>query len=144
MSYKNSALLNVHRYKKAKWSHSGDSEKRSIGSNVSYKPSSASEISTGNSSSKEENIRGSSEIKLLKYANEQAQFENTLNKCNKRSNSHIYKLLNSKNRGCNVKVAVQGIGIISGEVVLNFDKIVALKHENIIVFINSDFIAAFY
>lgn len=111
---------------------------------MSYKPYSASEISTENSSSKEENIRGSSEIELLKYVNEQAQFENTLNKCNKISNSHIYKLLNSNNRGCNVKVAVQGIGIISGEVVLNFDKIVALKHENIIVFINSDFIAAFY
>lgn len=99
---------------------------------------------TRKSSSKEENIRTDSHMELLKYANKQSQLQSSVFNRNKKANNYIYNLLITKCRGCKVNVLIQGTGIISGEVVLNFDKILALKHENTIVFISAEFISAFY
>lgn len=130
--------------RKTKGRHSSHGEEISSKNYTGDKYSSISEISINENLSKENNIETDSHIQLIKYANRQSQSENNIHKCKKRNSSYIYNFLNYKNRGCRVNVIIQGIGIISGEVVLNFEGILALKHENTIVFINSTFISGFY
>lgn len=62
----------------------------------------------------------------------------------RKNNLTLYNILNTKYRGCHVNVLVEGAGVTSGEVVLNFDRVLALKNENIIVFINAEYILAFF
>ncbi len=88
--------------------------------------------------------KNDSQLELLKYAKKQSQLQDDSSKKNKKHNSHMLQVLNSSYRGCLVTVLIQGIGVISGEVVFNFDSILALKHESTIVFINSEMIVAFY
>ena len=65
---------------------------------------------------------------------------------NTKNDSHsIINLLNSKYKGCTITVMLKGVpGFITGEVVLNRDGVIALKHENIIVYINNQVISVFY
>lgn len=54
-------------------------------------------------------------------------------------------LLNNKYRGVNVSVVIRDLGVITGEVIFNFDSVVVLKlKNNITVFINKNAISGFY
>ncbi len=66
-------------------------------------------------------------------------------KNNKSDTRSLINLLNSKYKGCTVTVLLKGVpGFITGEVVLNQDGVIALKHEHIIVYINNQVISVFY
>lgn len=79
---------------------------------------------------------------LIEYVHKRNQ---TSSSRDKRKNSFsLFTILDTKYRGCFVNVLIEGAGIVSGEVVLNFDKVLALKNNNTIVFINAEYIVAFY
>jgi hypothetical protein len=126
-----------------------------------YSESSPKEITINNDNKTDTQLKNINKIDLIsqietpKTTNEalisnkdtrkQPKLQNNSSKNMKKNGSPLLNILNSQYRGNNVTVLIKGIPkMISGEVVLNFDGILALKHENTTVYINSDVISIFY